>query len=127
MYITHKDSVDKRERKGLVSHFMFGQGDAGEEQLAVTWVDIIPGREQRLHHHPEVQVYVIVAGQGRMQVGDDRADVQRGDLVYIPADVPHGITNTGTTTLSYVSCATPAFDLEEAYDRGQLTEAAYDE
>lgn len=125
MFIRRKNSVDKRERKGLTSYFMFGRGDAGEDQLAVTIVDVAIGGKQRLHNHPEVQVYVIIAGRGQMQVGDDIEDVQAGDLVYIPSNQMHGIENTSDTVLSYVSAATPAFDLEEAYDRGQLTADAY--
>lgn len=127
MFIRSKNTADKRERSGLTSFFMFGRGDAGEDQLAVTMVDIEPGAKQRLHNHPEVQVYVIIAGTGQMQVGDDTQTVNPGDLIYIPTNQMHGIENTGDSTLSYVSAATPAFDLEEAYDRGQLTPEAYQE
>ena len=71
-------------------------------------------------------MYVIIAGRGQMTVGDETHAVAAGDLVYIPSDAPHGIENTGAETLRYVSAATPAFDLVEAYDRGQLTPDAYE-
>lgn len=125
MFIRNKKTADKRERSGLTSFFMFGCGDANEDQLAITMVDIEPGAKQRLHNHPEVQVYIIIAGEGKMQVGDETQAVQTGDCVYIPTNQMHGLENTGDSTLSYVSAATPAFDLEEAYDRGQLTSEAY--
>lgn len=125
MFVRNKNTADKRERNGLTSFFMFGRGDANEDQLAITIVDIEPRKRQRLHNHPEVQVYVIIAGQGKMQVGDETQAVQAGDCVYIPSNQTHGIENTGDSTLTYVSAATPAFDLEEAYDRGQLTPEAY--
>lgn len=127
MFVRNKNTADKRERNGLTSFFMFGRGDANEDQIAVTMVDIEPGKRQRLHNHPEVQVYVIIAGTGQMQVGEETQTVQKGDCVYIPTNQMHGIENTGDSTLSYVSAATPAFDLEEAYDRGQLTPEAYQE
>lgn len=37
----------------------------------------------------------------------------------------HGIENNTAAPLVYVSAATPAFHLPQAYDRGQLTSDAY--
>jgi mannose-6-phosphate isomerase-like protein (cupin superfamily) len=125
MFIRSKAMVAQRERSGLISHFLLGRGDGVEDALAVTWVDVQPQAFQQVHHHPEVQVYVIVAGIGIMQVGDEKQPVNAGDLIFIPSNQPHGIENTGTTILSYVSAATPAFDLEQAYDHGQLVPSAY--
>jgi len=127
MFVQRKQAAEKRKRSGLTSYFMFGRGDAGEDALAVTWVDVLPHSKQRLHNHPEVQVYVIIAGQGLMHVAGESQQVQAGDLVYIPSNAMHGIDNTGAATLSYVSAANPAFDLPFAYDKGQLTPAAYQE
>lgn len=125
MFIRSKQHADKRERSGLWSHFMLGQGDVPGDALAITWVDVDPGSKQRLHHHPEVQVYVIIAGSGVMHVGDESRPVSTGDLIFIPSEMQHGIENTSETVLSYISAATPAFDLEFAYDRGQLTPEKY--
>ena len=125
MFVRHKDSAAKRLREGLTSICLLARGDVPGDQLAVTWVDVEPGGRQIPHHHPEVQVYVIVRGLGRMRVGDAERDVSAGDLIHVPSGEWHGITNTGDTVLSYVSAATPAFDYTLAYDRGLLTEEAY--
>lgn len=125
MFIRSKGNADHRVRKGLTSYFMFGKDDADQDQLAITWVEVAIGGRQRLHNHPEIQVYVIVAGSGQMQVGTEQRPIQAGDLVFIPSNQMHGIINTGDSVLQYVSAATPAFDLEAAYDRGQLTPDAY--
>ncbi len=83
MFVRSKTSADKRERKGMTSYFMLGRGDAGQSDLAITWVDVEAGGRQLLHSHPEVQVYVIIAGQGKMHVGGEEQEVQAGDLIYI--------------------------------------------
>jgi mannose-6-phosphate isomerase-like protein (cupin superfamily) len=124
MFIRSKGQVPVRERSGLVSHFLLSRGEVAGDALAITWVEVGPGSRQRRHQHPEVQVYIIIAGRGVMQVGDDRQPVQAGDLIFIPSDRPHGIDNTGADPLCYVSAATPAFDLAAAYDHGQLRPAA---
>jgi mannose-6-phosphate isomerase-like protein (cupin superfamily) len=127
MFVRNKEDADKRMRgAGLLSHFLLGSGDVDGDALAVTWVDIVPGARQRLHNHPQPQVYVIIQGTGLMHVAGESRQVRVGDLVFVPASAMHGIDNNGDTPLSYVSAATPAVDLTEAYDHGQLTPAAYE-
>lgn len=127
MFVRNKESADKRMRgAGLLSHFLLGAGDVEGDPLGVTWVDIAPGAKQRLHSHPQPQVYVIIQGSGLMHMAGESAQVRTGDLIFIPSNAMHGIDNNGDLPLSYVSAATPAFDPTEAYDRGQLTPAAYE-
>jgi mannose-6-phosphate isomerase-like protein (cupin superfamily) len=125
MFIQNKANVSKRERNGLTSYFLLGAQDIPETPLASTWVTVEPGGRQIPHHHPEIQIYVIVQGGGLMRVGDETAEVSTGDLIYIPSDQIHGIENNSDQPLHYISAATPAFDLPDAYDRGQLSTDAY--
>lgn len=125
MFIRSKAAADHRVRSGLVSYFLLEKGDVPEDVLGITWVDVEPGARQRPHNHFQPQVYILTAGAGFMRVGDEEQTVSAGDLIYIPPNAMHGITNTGSEMLSYISAATPTFDLVEAYDRGQLTPDAY--
>jgi quercetin dioxygenase-like cupin family protein len=102
---------------GLVSRLLHS-GDVPGTALTVTWVEVEPGSSQVLHSHDPEQVYVVLAGEGRVTVGDDRERVVAGDLVHIPSNTEHGVENTGEETLEYVSAATPTVpteDLEEFY------------
>ena len=91
-------------------------GDLGSRNLSVTWVEVPPGAEQRLHSHDESeQVYVIVRGRGRMQVAGDEEEVTEGDLVFIPPAADHGIANDGPEELVYVAAASPPVSMEELY------------
>jgi mannose-6-phosphate isomerase-like protein (cupin superfamily) len=104
------------ERGRLRSHFLMDAGDLGSRNLAVTWVEVPPGAEQRAHSHAESeQVYVIVRGRGRMSVAGDVEEVGEGDLVFIPPATQHGIVNDGTETLLYVAAASPPVSMEELY------------
>jgi mannose-6-phosphate isomerase-like protein (cupin superfamily) len=125
MYVRSASQAEKRERNGLVSHFLLGSEHIADTPLAATWVTVDPGSRQVLHHHVSVQIYVIIQGGGLMHVGDETRQVSAGDLIYIPSDALHGIENNTAAPLIYVSAATPAFDLPQAYDRGQLTSDAY--
>lgn len=125
MFTISKANAQKRERNGLTSYFLLDRRSEVASNLSITWVTISPGNRQILHYHAPEQVYIIVQGQGEMQVDTDFRLVHAGDLVFIPSNVEHGIVNTGDDVLIYVSAATPPFALTEAYDRGQLQLESY--
>ena len=117
------------ERGRLRSHFLLDAGDLGSKNLSVTWVDVPPGAEQRPHSHPDSeQIYVIVRGNGRMQVAGDTEQVGEGDVVFIPPAATHGIKNEGPEPLVYVSAASPPVSMAELYSEQLAPElAGYDE
>jgi mannose-6-phosphate isomerase-like protein (cupin superfamily) len=105
-----------QQRGKLRSHFLMDAGDLGSRNLTVTWVDVPPGSEQRVHSHADAeQVYVIVRGQGRMSVAGDVEDVGEGDLVFIPPATSHSIVNDGAETLVVVTAASPPVSMEDLY------------
>ncbi len=76
----------------------------------MTWVEGAPGSQQRLHAHPGCeQVYVIVAGRGRMIVAGEEQHVHAGTMVFIPPGAEHAIGNPGPENLIYVSATSPPF------------------
>lgn len=102
---------------GVVSRLLHGAGDgAGDTDLTVTWVTVEPGSAQDRHGHPPEQVYVVVAGEGRMHVDGDERRVVAGDLVHVPSGAEHGVANDGDAPLVYVSAATPAIDPDAVDD-----------
>ncbi len=120
MFKRSKAEAPQRERDGLVSSILLQQGDVPESQLSITWVKVAPGSSQHPHQHLPEQVYVITQGKGRMYVGKEEQEVTVGDLIYIPPNIVHHVENLSHETLTYISAATPAFDLTALYDTGDL-------
>jgi mannose-6-phosphate isomerase-like protein (cupin superfamily) len=113
------------ERGRLRSHFLMDSGDLGSRNLAITWVDVPTGAEQRAHSHSDAeQVYVIVRGRGRMSVAGDVEEVGEGDLVFIPPATQHSIVNDGSETLVYVSATSPPVSMAELYSMQLAPEMA---
>jgi mannose-6-phosphate isomerase-like protein (cupin superfamily) len=51
---------------------------------------ILPGgQEDTQTPHSEDEVYLVTRGSGRVQVGDELADVGPGSLIYVARDVEH--------------------------------------
>ena len=60
------------------------------------------------HNHEQEEVYYILSGNGEMCVGDEVTTVSGGDVVLIPSETFHQLTNTGETALEFVYCYAPA-------------------
>jgi mannose-6-phosphate isomerase-like protein (cupin superfamily) len=59
-----------------------------------------PGQAQAGHRHAVGdKLYYVVAGRGRIRVGDDERDVGPGDLVCAPAGEDHAVANPGAERL----------------------------
>ena len=64
-----------------------------------------PGAATVPHRHELTEeIYYILEGQGRMQVGESTAPVGPGDAIAIPPGVRHQIANTGPCILKFLCC-----------------------
>lgn len=50
------------------------------------------GGNVNLHSHPHDQITYIVSGELEFTVGEDKATVHAGDVVYMPGGTKHGVT-----------------------------------
>jgi mannose-6-phosphate isomerase-like protein (cupin superfamily) len=110
MFIRHLDESPRQHRGGQISYLMLTAGDAGSQNLSVTWVEGGPGSEQYRHSHDSEQVYVIVAGNGFMRIDGEEKKVAPGTLVFVPRNALHSIRNDSQEKLVFVTAASPSFD-----------------
>lgn len=54
-----------------------------------------PGQGPRLHRHPYDETWVVQEGNVTFRAGEDRLQAGAGDIVIVPAGMPHGFTNDG--------------------------------
>lgn len=67
-----------------------------------------PGQAQHLHAHPGAdKFYFLLSGKATMQVADAVFDATAGDLVWAPADLPHGVVQALERTVMLVGIAPP--------------------
>jgi mannose-6-phosphate isomerase-like protein (cupin superfamily) len=65
-----------------------------------------PGRGPSLHTHPYAEVFVIHAGSLTFVVADETIEATAGQLIIVPADVPHKFTNTSSTVVYHTDIHT---------------------
>lgn len=67
-----------------------------------------------LHVHKKTEeIYFISSGRGRMRLGTDTIEVEKGDTVLIRPGTPHCIENTGTGNLMILCCCSPPYSHDD--------------
>jgi quercetin dioxygenase-like cupin family protein len=79
------------------------EGDAyGAIGASVIVVDAPPGGGPKLHTHPYAEIFVVLEGQATFTAGEDVIEAHGGQIVVVPAGVPHTFVNSGTGPLRQV-------------------------
>src|SRR4051812_38252103 len=72
---------------------------------------LLPGQQTAPHYHILTEeIYYILQGQGRMQLGDEVRVVGPGDAIAIPPGMIHIIENVGSQTLIFLCCCAPGYE-----------------
>jgi len=80
----------------------------GSERFSAGVVQLEPGKGHELHTHPDSdEILYVIGGEGEQTVDDETREVGPGEMVYVPAGVEHGTTNTGWATLQLLAVYAP--------------------
>lgn len=91
----------------------------GNRNQSLAEATVPPGVKTLLHRHPvSEEIYHVVAGKGRMTLGDRHFEVAVGDTVLIAPGTPHCIRTTSDDPLRILCCCSPAY----AHDDTELLE-----
>lgn len=96
--------------------FPFHSG-TGTASTAAVLFEVEPGNALGTHTDSAEEILLILAGEGEAHVGDERELVSAGQIAVVPAMAPHGIRNTGDTTLrvlGFFSSSTVVSHFEES-------------
>ena len=72
------------------------------------------GGSTAAHQHLKTEeIYYVLEGYGRMQVGDESRTVGPGDAIAIPPGAFHQISNTGDAGLKFLCCCAPGYEHDD--------------
>ena len=86
-FVFHEDAVPKHIAEGTVRRVL-----AYSDQLMTCELQIAKGAPVSTHAHPHDQITYVVSGALEFTVGEDKATVHGGDVVYMPGGIKHGVT-----------------------------------
>ena len=76
--------------------------DIAENIVAVFDTSLLPGESIPLHFHPDYEeLYYVLSGYGIMTIGDEKKEISRNDVVYIPQKAQHTLLNTAEVPLRF--------------------------
>jgi mannose-6-phosphate isomerase-like protein (cupin superfamily) len=89
-------------------------GGAANQSLAEAWLE--PGRATERHYHAVTEeIYVLLEGEGEMEVEGDRRRVEPGDAILIPAGAWHQIRADAGAPLRFLCCCAPPYADEDTF------------
>lgn len=83
-------------------------GVYNDQDIGLTMWNLEPGQENSAHAHPDFgQILIVMRGSGEALRGEELPPVpiKAGMFFIAPRGAPHGIRNTGTERLSYVTAS----------------------
>ena len=91
-------------------HFNFPiHSGTGAKSTSVVYMELDPGFQLRTHTDSAEEIVLVLEGTLQGIVGDEQGELSFGELVVIPAMVPHSFRNTGNTkarAIGFFSSAT---------------------
>src|SRR5687768_3881735 len=100
---TTKDGSEIRE---LLAH-----RNSAIRQQSLAEARLPPGASTTPHFHPLTEeIYYILEGEGRLQIGDEVREVGPGDAIAIPPGAVHTIATIGDVTLKFLCCCAPGYE-----------------
>ena len=105
-------NIMKVEKKkvlgGLIKPLISNEDTSKNQEFALGIFE--PGEGLYPHIHLESEeIYYVTAGNGTVFAGNERKPIKIGkdDVLYIPAGIPHAVTNTGKNTLTIAFFISP--------------------
>ena len=73
-----------------------------DTEISFIWVDMPPGGNVRLHKHPYKEIFIIQEGMATFTVGLSTLEAQAGQIIIVPAGVPHKFRNDSDRQLKQI-------------------------
>ena len=71
-------------------------------EVSFIWVDMPPGGIVQLHKHPYKEIFIIQEGISTFTVGSTIVKAVAGQIIIVPADVPHKFMNSSDGQLKQI-------------------------
>lgn len=73
-----------------------------DTDVSFIWVDMPPGGSVRLHQHPYKEIFIIQEGVSTFVVGSATVETRAGQIIIVPANMPHKFTNATNAPLRQI-------------------------
>jgi quercetin dioxygenase-like cupin family protein len=109
---------DEEASDSVLFKTLISGGLTKSEALTAGVAKIPTGAALSRHRHRQAEVYLVLAGEGSVRVGDGVRPVRAGSAVFVPGGAVHACENTGASELrlAYVLAADSFEDVEYVFE-----------
>ena len=101
-------------RDGSTIRSILDRANAPVEQQSLAEATVPAGTTTERHHHKlREEFYILLEGEGTMEIDGESGEVRPGDAVLIPAGAWHQIT--ATKDLRFLCCCAPPYSHDDTY------------
>jgi mannose-6-phosphate isomerase-like protein (cupin superfamily) len=84
------------------------------QSLAEAWLE--PGQATQRHYHARSEeLYVLLDGEGELEVDGERSHVGPGQAILIPPGARHQITASDDGPLRFLCCCAPPYSHDDTF------------
>ena len=94
--------IDRDELPRDRNTYDFEGSQHSDTEVSFIWVDMPPGGSIRLHKHPYKEIFIIQEGVGTFTVGSATLEAHAGQIIIVPADMPHKFRNSSDGRLKQI-------------------------
>ena len=117
MEFIDKKSIIELSNPGVISKQLLNPANSKSRNVTITEVHLDIGAVQPRHTHKfSEQIWYAVKGKGKLLLSDNtEKDFKAGDVVRFEEKEIHGLRNSGSDKLVYISVTSPPINFEYAY------------
>ena len=117
MQFIDKESIIELSNPGVISKQLLNPDNSKSRNVTITEVHLDIGAVQPRHTHEfSEQIWYAVKGKGKLLLSDNtEKDFKAGDVVRFEEKEIHGLRNSGSDELVYISVTSPPINFEYAY------------
>jgi mannose-6-phosphate isomerase-like protein (cupin superfamily) len=112
--INIKNSEPFETKDGSQIRSLLDLSNAAVQNQSLAEATLPAGSSTQRHRHPQSEeIYYLLQGSGRMELGPEIREVGVGDAILIPPGAAHKISNTGNSDLKILCCCAPPYRHED--------------
>ena len=90
-------------KEQLEDSYLFQGKDYGGIPISFFWMQLPPDGGPKLHYHPYDEIFLVLEGRATFTVGESTIEVEAGNVVIGPANVPHKFSQAGSESLRIIT------------------------
>jgi mannose-6-phosphate isomerase-like protein (cupin superfamily) len=114
-YVIDRDELPHGGTAHTFEGYLYGDAD-----VSFFLTDGPPGSGPELHKHPYAEVFVIQEGDVTFTVGEEVIEASAGQILVVPAGVPHKFVNSGTVRARHIDIHASQRMTTEWLEKGEM-------